>query len=121
MELHQQMVKDLAAKKRHPVPRDLEHGVDGLVTEAGELQDHLKRAKWYGTPVDKPNILEECGDALYYIVLILQDSGFTLEDALQCNTAKLRKRYPNGAFNIAHALNRDLEGEREILESHNDE
>jgi NTP pyrophosphatase (non-canonical NTP hydrolase) len=56
----------------------------------------LKKHWIYGKPLDKENVLEECGDSLFYIVAMLQQCGFSLIDAMEYNGAKLAKRYPNG-------------------------
>jgi NTP pyrophosphatase (non-canonical NTP hydrolase) len=55
----------------------------------------------------------------FYIALlrIVADRyGFTLEEAAEVNIAKLAKRYPEGTFSVERALNRDLDGERAVLE-----
>lgn len=41
--------------------------------------------------------------------------NFTFEEILETNINKLKKRFPN-KFTEYHALNRDLEAEREVLE-----
>lgn len=91
------------------------HGSIGLATEAGELQDAVKRDLIYGQPLDRVNVIEECGDVLWYLVLILTAVGSTLEEAKARNIAKLRKRYPE-KFTEAQALNRDYTEERQALE-----
>lgn len=94
---------------------DLWHGILGLVTEAGELADALKKAHAYGKPLDEVNLREELGDVLWYLPLVCRALGTTLDEVAQLNIAKLRKRYP-ATFTEAHALNRDLESERRVLE-----
>jgi NTP pyrophosphatase (non-canonical NTP hydrolase) len=48
---------------------------------------------------------------------VVRSCGFTLEDAMVRNVAKLQKRYPD-KFTPEQALNRDLVAEREALEGH---
>ena len=91
------------------------HGAVGLCTEAGELQDMLKKHVMYGKPLDITNAVEECGDALWYIAIVLSKAGVTLEDCMDRNIAKLRVRFPDKYTNQA-ALNRDLSAERAELE-----
>ncbi len=91
------------------------HGAIGMCTETGELQDMLKRYAIYGKELDLTNVLEECGDKLWYIALALDAAGFTMEDAMKRNIAKLEARY-GGQFTPEKALNRDLEAERKALE-----
>jgi len=99
---------------------DTEHGILGIATEAGELLDALKKAIFYGKPLDLVNIKEEIGDAMWYIALICKANGWTFEEIQQQNIAKLKARYPD-KFTQDKALNRDLPKEREVLESETDE
>ena len=54
-----------------PLPPDkqLVHAQIGMVTELGELGDLLKRELAYGKEFDRVNLMEECGDFLWYFVL----------------------------------------------------
>lgn len=95
--------------------RRLLHGAIGCGTEAGELLDQVKRHIFYGKDLDAVNVMEECGDLLWYIALTLDSVGYTLEEAMAHNIDKLRARYPK-KFTEEAALNRDLVEERKILE-----
>jgi len=81
------------------------HAAVGIAGEAGEILDSVKKSWIYGKPEDAANILEECGDAMFYIVALLQQYGFTLADAQAANVAKLQKRYPDG-YSDADAITR---------------
>lgn len=94
------------------------HGAIGLATEAGELQDQVKKHIFYGRRLDKANILEECADSLWYLVLILDSAGFTLEQAMNTLIPKLEERYAKKVFSAQEAITRNLEAERSILEAH---
>ena len=87
----------------------------GVCTEAGELQDMVKKNLIYGKPLDLTNVMEECFDVMWYVSLCLNAAGFTMEEAMERGIAKLRARYPDG-FTEAAALNRDLTKERTELE-----
>ncbi len=91
------------------------HGALGLSTEAGELEDALKKHIFYGKELKPSNILEECGDAMWYINLILDAYGFSWEQAMEVNIKKLRKRLGT-SFSGDRAINRDLSAENKILE-----
>lgn len=58
---------------------------------------------------------EEIGDLLWYMSRIADTCGFTLEEAMATNVAKLKARYGDKWTQEA-ALNRDLKLEREVLE-----
>lgn len=90
------------------------HAAIGLCTEAGELQDMLKRHLFYGQPLNPVNLLEECGDALWYISIALDAAGYTLGQAMAMNVAKLAVRYPEG-FTEDCAVGRDIGLEQKVL------
>jgi len=91
------------------------HGAIGLATEAGELLDVLKRAVYYGQPIDRTNLIEELGDLEWYMAVLRDALGVTQEEVQERNIAKLRARYPERFTNV-HALKRDLAKERAVLE-----
>lgn len=91
------------------------HYVLGIVTEAGELADAVKKALIYGRDLDKVNLLEEVGDLQWYEARLLDFLGHTFADARARNIAKLRRRYPDG-FTEQDATVRDLAAERQTLE-----
>jgi NTP pyrophosphatase (non-canonical NTP hydrolase) len=95
------------------------HGAMGLCTEAGEIQDLLKRTFFYGKTFDPINLQEELGDALWYIALLCNAMNWSLEQIMQQNIAKLQARYPE-QFTVQHAVNRDLSAERTVLERSSD-
>jgi NTP pyrophosphatase (non-canonical NTP hydrolase) len=91
------------------------HGATGLASEGGELLDNVKAHLFYGKELDKTNVLEECGDALWFIAVALDSCGYTIQQAMEMNVAKLAARYPDG-FSTDRALNRDIGLERSALE-----
>jgi len=98
----------------------LVHAAMGMVTEAGELLDMLKKHLFYGRELDLVNVEEELGDSLWYLGLAVDDMremGYdtSIEQIQEKNIAKLRKRYGE-KFSKDAALTRDLDAERKILE-----
>lgn len=91
------------------------HGLMGISSENAELAKAILTGMATHENFDAVNIKEEIGDILVYAALIGNNLGFTLEDAMKANIAKRAKRFPDG-FSEFHAVNRDLEGERQILE-----
>lgn len=53
-------------------PENYMHVMFGLRTETAEIEDALKKHRFYGKPLDVVNIKEEIGDLLWYIAV-----GFT--------------------------------------------
>lgn len=91
------------------------HAVIGLATEAGEMLDALKKAIFYGKPLDRTNLIEEDGDVCWYRAVLADSQGYTFDESMEKNVAKLRARYGE-KFTSEAAINRDLEKERSILE-----
>lgn len=85
------------------------HGVVGVCGEAGELADGIKKAVYYEKPIDHDNVVEEIGDILFYCQAVLNElsSGtLTLQDCVDANVKKLKKRYPEGSFSTKQAIER---------------
>lgn len=91
------------------------HGAIGLATESGEILDALKKHIYYGKTLDRVNLMEECGDCLWYIALLIRELGYSFEEVAEINIKKLRARYGE-KFSEYDATNRNLQAEREILE-----
>lgn len=92
------------------------HMVLGMHTESAEIADVYKKALAYKKPVDFVNVKEELGDLMWYVANMCNIHGWALEDILDTNIAKLEARYPE-KFTEDLAINRNLEAEREILET----
>ena len=96
-------------------PIDLIHGIIGAAGETGELVDALSSTLLKQGSIDTVNVIEEVGDVLWYLALILRSVNSTFEEAMELNIEKLRKRYPD-LWSQEAVLNRDTDAEREILE-----
>lgn len=92
------------------------HMALGVSTEANELLDVYKKKFAYNKPIDYINVEEEIFDAFWYLVNLCRMLNIDIEKGMDKNIAKLRARYPN-RFTEFDANNRNLEREREILES----
>lgn len=93
----------------------LMHYILGIGSEAGELQDALKKTLIYGKELDVVNIKEELGDLMWYMARTLEVIGCSFEEITYINNQKLRSRYGE-KFTEHAALNRNLDTERKILE-----
>jgi NTP pyrophosphatase (non-canonical NTP hydrolase) len=90
------------------------HVAFGLVTEAGEFADTIKKYIFYGKKIDRTNMVEEIGDLLYYIAIFCDIFETDFEKIMELNNKKLQSRYGE-KFSREKALNRDLEEEKKIL------
>lgn len=94
---------------------DVVHAILGKATEAGELLEALKLGM-DGQALDRTNLMEELGDGQWYDAILANALGFTFEEVQQINIDKLRARFPD-KFTEYDAQNRDLDGERKVLEA----
>lgn len=76
-----------------PEKADLWHAVTGIVGEAGELIDAIKKHVVYNKPLDRENVIEELGDLEFYMEQLRQRLGITREECLEANITKLLTRY----------------------------
>lgn len=89
-------MEDVIARIDDNEARLLHHSI-GISGESGELLDAIKKHIFYGAPLDVENIIEECGDILWYMTRLLAAVDYTLEDAMGYNNDKLNnKRYAHG-------------------------
>ena len=79
--------------------------VFGANGELGEVTDILKKYLYQGPRLNKQHLAEEIGDTLFYIVNLCTLFNLDIEDILQGNVDKLRKRFPNG-FEVDRSINR---------------
>ena len=86
------------------------NGVMGLCGESGEAIDIVKKHLAQGHELDKEHLAKELGDIAWYLAETATAIGYDLEDILQMNIDKLKKRYPNG-FNVSDSINRNTTDE----------
>lgn len=72
------------------------NGVMGLCGESGEAIDIVKKHLSQGHELDKEKLANELGDIAWYLAETAYIIGYDLEDILNMNIAKLKKRYPDG-------------------------
>lgn len=80
----------------------------GIVGEAGEASEIVKKYLYQGHPLDKWHLLRELGDVsncLAYFANILE---VPLEDIFQIGFNKMRDRYPNG-FDPERSIHREAD------------
>ena len=69
------------------------HMILGLSGEVGELLDAIKKSIIYRKPLDIENVLEEVGDIEFFLEGFRQALGFTRQQTIDANIAKLSVRY----------------------------
>lgn len=98
-------ISTFAEKNNSITTGELLKGVLGLTGEAGEVADIIKKGIFHEKGIDIEHLKKECGDVLWYLAMICESAGFTLDDVMQENINKLIARYPDG-FDTYRANNR---------------
>ena len=80
-------------------------GTMGLVGEAGEIDEIMKKALFQGHQLDREHIALELGDTAWYLALAANAIGYDLETILKKNLEKIKERYPDG-FEYIKSINR---------------
>lgn len=70
------------------------HGIIGIGSEASELAQLIEDSILSKEPVSRDDILDEAGDLMWYLGLLLRSIGTTFEEVAAKNIAKLRARFP---------------------------
>ena len=72
------------------------NSVMGLCGESGEAIDIVKKWMAHGHELDREHLIKELGDIAWYLAEAATALDVTLEDVLQANIEKLKKRFPEG-------------------------
>lgn len=78
----------------------------GLSGEIGEFNDMMKKVIFHESDFDEQHAKKELGDICWYIAMMCESFGWKLEDIMQMNIDKLKKRYPQG-FDVSRANHRE--------------
>ena len=70
----------------------------GLVGEAGEVAEKLKKSFRDGAVLDKEGMIKELGDVLFYVAACANFYGSTLEKVANLNMKKLNSRKERGVL-----------------------
>ena len=81
------------------------NGVMGLCGESGEAIDIVKKHLAQGHDLDREGLIKELGDIAWYLAETATALDVSLEEVLERNIEKLRKRYPEG-FDTKKSQNR---------------
>ena len=82
------------------------NGVMGLCGESGEAIDIVKKHLAQGHELDKEKLIKELGDIACYLAEMSTVLDIELEEVLERNIEKLKKRYPEG-FDKEKSVNRE--------------
>lgn len=72
------------------------NSVMGLCGESGEAIDIVKKWFAHGHELDREHLKKELGDIAWYLAEAATALDIKLDDVLEANIEKLKKRYPEG-------------------------
>lgn len=81
------------------------NSVMGLCGESGEAIDIVKKWMAQGHELDRERLAKELGDIAWYLAEAATALDLSLDDILQANIDKLKKRYPEG-FDETRSIDR---------------
>lgn len=87
----------------------LDTAICGLIAEAGEAMEILKKMKFQGkeyTDDVRFHLKREAGDAIFYWINFCIALGYHPDDIIAENVKKLEARYPSGHFDVFYSENR---------------
>ena len=82
------------------------NGVMGLNGEAGECIDIMKKYLFQGHELDEEKLMDELSDVMWYAAVTASGLGVSLDEVMQHNVEKLKKRYPDG-FDKERSIHRE--------------
>jgi NTP pyrophosphatase (non-canonical NTP hydrolase) len=84
-------------------------GVIGLLGEAGEIAEAIKKHIFHGHGLDLEKLTKELGDvSWYHNHLTVRTAKTSLDAVYEANIAKLKTRYPEGFFSTERSVNRTV-------------
>ena len=79
-----------------PEPEKLAIAGMGLMGEAAEVGEPVKKYFVSGKQVDRAELVKELGDVLHYWSYVCSRAGITAQEVIDANVAKLNARYIEG-------------------------
>jgi len=90
---YQEFVKTM---KVYPEKHAIVYPTLGLMGEAGEISEKVKKWMRGDKELDREGLLKEMGDPLWYIASLADDLGYTLQEVIDANVEKLTSRKERG-------------------------
>jgi NTP pyrophosphatase (non-canonical NTP hydrolase) len=89
------------------VESEILHAILGMEGEVAEITEAALAG-------DRAKIIDEAGDFLWYLALLLKNHDISLDEVYGANIAKLKARFPD-KFTLDAAVNRNLEAEAAVF------
>lgn len=98
METFNEYLKFVKTMKVYPEKQAIVYPTLGLIGEAGEISEKVKKWLRGDRELDRDALLKELGDPLWYIASLADDLGYTLQEVVDANVAKLSSRLERGVL-----------------------
>ena len=92
---YQAFVKSM---KVYPNAHKIVYPTLGLIGEAGEISEKVKKWLRGDKELDREALLKELGDPLWYLAALADDLGYTLQEVVDANIEKLSSRKDRGVI-----------------------
>ena len=80
----------------------------GISAEGGEFMEIVKKMLFQGKPWDEHNrkhLIIELGDVMWYVMQACKALDVSLDEVVEGNVDKLKKRYPGGEVDVYQSEN----------------
>ena len=81
----------------------------GLSGEVGEFNEIVKKLIFHGKEMNaevQDHMIKELGDIAWYFMNMCRAIGVDMEEVIEYNVKKLKKRYPGGEFDVYQSNNK---------------
>ena len=95
----QEYIDFVKSMKVYPEKYAVVYPALGLSGESGEIAEKVKKSLRGDKELDKPEVVKELGDVLWYVTSLADDLGYTLQDVIELNIQKLSSRKERGVVN----------------------
>jgi NTP pyrophosphatase (non-canonical NTP hydrolase) len=93
LETYQHFVNGM---KVYPEQHAIVYPALGMIGEAGEVAEKVKKWLRGDRELDKHELVKEIGDVLWYAASLADDLGYTIADVIAANVSKLSDRKERG-------------------------
>lgn len=78
----------------------------GLSGESGEFVDLFKKHIFHGKDLDLEHAKKELGDIMWYVAFACESLNTNIQEIIDLNVDKLKKRFQSGKFTTQEAINK---------------
>ena len=92
----EEYTKFVQSMKVYPEKHAIVYPALGIAGESGEVSEKVKKWMRGDKELDKAELVKELGDIMWYITSLADDLGYSLQQVIDTNVAKLKSRKARG-------------------------